>query len=125
MLSDFSATAFDYLDDPILVFDQPSRLRERAENRALEFKEHFASALEHDEALPQQADLLLAWDEALARADGRRILALYPFLRTETDICCKMAFLSTFNSCERRLTYTSRSMAFSRPASSSTAAIRY
>ena len=27
----------------------------------------------------------MTWDEALARADGRRVLALYPFLRTETD----------------------------------------
>ena len=85
VLAGFAATAIDYLDDPILVFDQPARLRERAENRALEFKEHFASALEHDEALPKQAELLLTWDEALARADGRRVLALYPFLRTETD----------------------------------------
>ena len=51
VLADFTATAIDYLDDPLIVFDQPSRLRERAENRALEFKEHFASALEHDEAL--------------------------------------------------------------------------
>ena len=85
VLAGFSATAIDYLDDPILVFDQPSRLRERAENRTLEFKEHFASALEHDEALPRQADLLLTWDEALARADGRRVLALYPFLRTDAD----------------------------------------
>ena len=85
VLAGFAATAIDYLDDPILVFDQPARLRERAENRALEFKEHFTAALEHDEALPKQAELLLTWDEALARADGRRVLALYPFLRTETD----------------------------------------
>ena len=85
VLAGFSASVIDYLNDPILVFDQPARLRERAENRLLEFREHFAAALEHDEALPAQAELLFSWEEALARADGRRTAILYPFLRTDED----------------------------------------
>ena len=85
VLMDLRATALDYLEDPILVFDQPERLRDRCENRFLEFKEMFTSALEHGDALPCQGDLLLNYDELLARADGRSAIIANPFMRTERD----------------------------------------
>ena len=85
VLLNYSSTALDYLENPIVVFDQPDRLRERAHNRWLEFKEQFTAALEHDEALPKQAELLFTWDRILARADGMSIAALYPFLRSDPD----------------------------------------
>ena len=81
----YDHTAADYLDDPILVFDQPDRLRERCENRFLEFKEHFVAALERQEALPIQAGLLLGYDELLAKYRGGRILLTNLFMRTEQD----------------------------------------
>ncbi len=84
-LLDFKGTLFDWMDDPILVFDQPERLRERCENRFLEFKEAVVAALEHGDALPLQAELLYTYDLLLARADGRRVVIANPFPRTESD----------------------------------------
>ena len=78
-------TPVEYLDDPIVVFDQPERLRERCENRSLEFKEHFVAALERQEALGVQAELLLNYDALLARMAHRRVLLTNPFMRTEPD----------------------------------------
>jgi len=85
VLLEYSATVFDYFTQPVLVFDQPERLRERCENRFLEFKEMFSAALEHGDALPVQAELLLPYEYILARADGRTTLLTNPFLRTERD----------------------------------------
>ncbi len=82
---DFNATLLDYFDDPILVLDQPERLRERAENHYLEFKEMFTSALEHGDALGLQGKLLLTYDELLARMDGRSMVIANPFMRTDPD----------------------------------------
>ena len=85
VLLDYGATIIDYFEDPVLVFDQPERLRDRCENRFLEFKEMYVAALEHGDALPVQAELLLPYDNILARADGRRTLIANPFLRTDKD----------------------------------------
>ena len=85
ILLKYRDTAADYLDDPIIVFDQPERLRERCENRALEFKEVFVAALERDEALPAQGELLMTYDELLARFGTYTQLISNPFMRTERD----------------------------------------
>ncbi|MBR6767682.1 MAG: DEAD/DEAH box helicase, partial [Clostridia bacterium] len=85
VLLGYDCTAADYLDNPIVVFDQPERLRERCENRFLEFKEHFLVALERREALGIQAELLINYDEILAKMSGRHLLITNPFMRTEQD----------------------------------------
>ena len=85
VLLGYAHTAADYLEDPVVVFDQPDRLRARCENRFLEFKEHFTTALERQEALPVQAELLLGYDELLAKLGGRTILLTNLFMRTEQD----------------------------------------
>ncbi len=85
VLMDYNATVMDYLDNPILVFDQPDRLRERCENRFLEFKETVVAAMEHGDALPIQADLLMSYERLLALADGRSTVITNPFPRTERD----------------------------------------
>lgn len=85
VLLNYTHTVADYLEEPIIVFDQPDRLRERCENRFLEFKEHFVTALERQEALPIQASLLIGYDELLAKARGGRILLTNLFMRTEQD----------------------------------------
>ena len=82
---DYNATLLDYFDDPILVLDQPERVRERAENRFLEFKEMFTAAVEHGDALGIQAQLLLTYDELLAHMDGRSMIIANPFLRSDSD----------------------------------------
>jgi len=85
VLLDIRGTVFEYLENPILVFDQPERLRDRCENRFLEFKEMFTASLENGEALPVQAELLFGYDELLARADGRTMVITNPFPRAEKD----------------------------------------
>ena len=92
VLLDYEATVADYLDDPIVVLDQPERLRERCENAYLEFKEQFQAALEREEALPMQAELLWHWDTVLSKLDGRSLLIANPFLRTERDFAPKALF---------------------------------
>ena len=85
VLLDYGRTPADYLDDPIVVFDQPDRLRERCENRYLEFRERFDEALERQEALPCQAELLLGYDALLQKLRGRTTLLANLFMRTEPD----------------------------------------
>ena len=85
VLLGYEHTPADYLDDPIIVYDQPDRLRERCENRFLEFKERFSDALERQEALPCQADLLLDYDALLEKLRPRTTLLANHFLRTEQD----------------------------------------
>jgi len=85
VLLDYGQTPADYLHDPIVVFDQPDRLRERCENRFLEFKERFEAALERQEALPAQAALMISYDDLLKKLEGRATLLTNMFLRTEQD----------------------------------------
>ena len=89
VLLDYGQTPADYLDDPIVVFDQPDRLRERCENRFLEFRERFEAALERQEALPAQAALLISYDELLKKLEGKTTLLTNMFLRTEPDFAPK------------------------------------
>lgn len=80
-----SRTLLDYLDDPIVVMDQPERLREKCDNRLLEFQEQFKTALTRDEAMPAQAELLLTYDQLLPALDGRTVVTLTPFTRANPD----------------------------------------
>ena len=49
-----TALVTDYLANAIIVLDQPDRLKNRCENRIMEFQEQFRVALERDCALPEQ-----------------------------------------------------------------------
>lgn len=84
--------AFDYFDRPIVVMDQPEKLRERCENRHLEFVEHVKTALSREEAVPRQAELLATYDELLTALEGHSVLTLSPFMRTMTDFRPKELF---------------------------------
>ncbi len=85
VLLGYDRTPADYLEAPVIVFDQPERLRERCENRFLEFRERFADALERQEALPCQAELLLSYDALLEKLKGRATVLTNLFMRTEPD----------------------------------------
>ncbi len=92
VLMNYTHLPMDYLDDPFIVLDQPERLRDRCENRYLEFKELFAAALEREEAMPIQAELLWQYDTVLARLEGKSVLIANPFMRTERDFKPKQLF---------------------------------
>ena len=85
-------TLLDYFDQPIVVMDQPERLRERCENRMLEFEEHFKNALEREDALPAQAELLLRYDQILVKLDDYAVVTLNTFMRTVSDFRFKGLF---------------------------------
>ncbi|MBQ3425018.1 MAG: transcription-repair coupling factor [Clostridia bacterium] len=85
MLLDHHSLPQDYLVRPILVFDQPDRLRERCENRTLEFRERYTVALERREALACQGDLLMSFDAILARSREESVILTNLFMRTERD----------------------------------------
>ncbi len=85
VLLNYSAMPQDYLENPIIVLDQPEKLRERCENRDLEFRETYRAALEREEALPIQAELLMPYDAALARLKDKSVLITSMMLRTEND----------------------------------------
>ena len=89
VLLDYQNTPADYLENPIVVFDQPERLRERCENRFLEFRERYVAALERQESLPCQAELLMSYDALLAKLGGASILLTNLFMRTEQDFAPK------------------------------------
>ncbi len=80
-LYDAPHTVLDYLRDPIVLLDEPDRLRERCENRALENREAFVTALDRGEALPAQAELLLGWDALLPLLTGGTTVTFSAFLR--------------------------------------------
>ena len=78
-------TVLDYLDGALVVMDQPERLRERCDNRHLEFQEQFKTALTRDEAMPVQAELLFMYDQVLPALDTRSVVTLTPFTRASAD----------------------------------------
>ncbi|MBR2570832.1 MAG: transcription-repair coupling factor [Clostridia bacterium] len=81
-----SRMLFEYLDNPIVVLDQPDRLRERCDNRMLEFREYFKTALEREDAVGAQGELLFSWDEILAKAQKNTLVALNPLRRSMPDL---------------------------------------
>ncbi|MBR3504560.1 MAG: transcription-repair coupling factor [Clostridia bacterium] len=87
-----TACAMDYLKDPIVVLDQPDRLRTRCENRLLEFEEQFKVALERDMALPGQGELLIGYDELLTRLVSGTAVATMPLAVSQPDLRFKGVF---------------------------------
>ena len=76
------AWLWEYLNDPILVIDEPERVKARCEDRLAGFLEDFKLTLERQEAVPEQGNLLRSWEEAAAAAmQGRPIHMLMEFLR--------------------------------------------
>jgi len=51
-------TLADYFKDPILLLDEPVRLKERCANLALEYQQTYADALESGRTLPVTSDLV-------------------------------------------------------------------
>ncbi len=87
-----TASLIDYFDAPLVVLDQPERLRERTDNRMLEFVEVFKAALEQDDALPAQSELLLTYDQLLPRLDSECVLLMHAFAKVEPDFTLRATF---------------------------------
>ena len=72
---------WEYLNDPILVIEEPERVKARCEDRLAGFGEDFKLTLERQEAVPEQGNLLRAWEDAASAMQGRPIHLLMEFLR--------------------------------------------
>lgn len=86
LLFDHTETPCDYMEDAIVVLDQPERLSERCDNIHLEFNEQYKVALEHAQVLPEQSELLYTYGQVLARMEQGTLIALSPFLRRYPDL---------------------------------------
>ncbi|MCL1964347.1 MAG: transcription-repair coupling factor [Firmicutes bacterium] len=82
LLYEATQTAADWMDSPIVVLDEPDKLRDVLSNRHLEFMEAYKSALERGEALPGQAGLLFTDVDIFARLTARGGVIFSSFLRT-------------------------------------------
>ncbi len=75
------AFVWEYLQDPILVIEDPDRVKSRCQDRLSGFAEDFKLVLERQEAVPEQGALLRSWEDAFAAMDGRDIHLLQDLLR--------------------------------------------
>ncbi len=83
ILYDKAVFLFDYAKmDPIIILDQPDRIKERCENRYLEFLEQYKMALSRSEVLPEQADLVADWSEVLSEIKKYSVTAFMQIKRT-------------------------------------------
>lgn len=92
ILYDKCDTILDYQDNPVIVLDQPDRLRDRCENRMLEYEEYFKAAMERDEAFKEQGELLLTFDQLIPLFDKHSTIIMQPFLRQHSDFKIKNLF---------------------------------
>ena len=79
------AWLWEYLNDPILVIEEPDRVKARCEDRIAGFQEDFKLTIERQEAVPEQGNLLRTWDEALAGMQGRPVHLVMDLLRGMGD----------------------------------------
>ena len=82
LLYDQGETVADWLEKPIVILDEPDKLRNACENRQLEFAEAYKGALERGEALPRQGGLLLGDAEVFICLTAKGGVIFSTFLRT-------------------------------------------
>lgn len=75
------AGLWDYLENPILLMDEPERIKGRCEDRQSGFQEDFKLSLERQEAVPEQMSLLKTWEEVRKEFKQLSIYTMQHFLR--------------------------------------------
>ena len=75
------AWIWEYLENPIIVIEEPDRVKARCEDRLAGFQEDFKLTLERQEAVPEQITLLRSWEEAVGAMSGRPVHLLMELLR--------------------------------------------
>ena len=80
------AGLWDYLKNPIVVLDEPERVKSRCEDRLAGFREDFKLSLERQEAVPEQESLLKSWEDAAEEMQAYCVYTLQNFLRGMGDM---------------------------------------
>lgn len=76
----------DYLEENAFIFiDEPSRIREKAQNKAKEFQEAFKGLLEKGEVLPEQGTLLADYEEILGSIEKKQSFVLSSLPKDNPD----------------------------------------
>ncbi len=75
----------DYLDDCIVIVDEPNRVKQRYETLQLEFQEYFNHLLEEGEVLPEQFNVFYTYDELMARLQYRQTVCMDALLKSTGD----------------------------------------
>ncbi|MEW9122668.1 MAG: transcription-repair coupling factor, partial [Thermotaleaceae bacterium] len=76
----------DYFQEDMLIFiDEPSRVREKGENKLREFQEIFKELLEKGEVLSEQSQLIADYDEILKAMEEKQIFALSSLPKDNPD----------------------------------------
>ncbi|WP_372995167.1 transcription-repair coupling factor [Lutispora sp.] len=75
----------DYLEDFMVIVDEPNRVRQRFDNVRLEYEEHFKSLLEEGELLPEQVDALFTYDDVLVRIEDKKLICFNALLKSSQD----------------------------------------
>ncbi len=73
-------TLADYMKDPLIILDEPIRIRERSQNLALEYQQTYTDALEAGRTLPAARDLIEAWEPFLLHLGMDRCAAFQTIL---------------------------------------------
>ena len=81
-----SAWLWEYLDDPIILIEEPERTRARCQDRFGGFAEDFKLTLERQEAVPEQAALLRTWEDAAEALQNRPVKLMQDLLRDMGDL---------------------------------------
>ena len=81
-----SAFLWDYLKDPILVVEEPERVKARCTDRIAGFAEDFRLALERQEAVAEQGNLLYSWEEVSQGLQAHPLCTMQDFLRGMGDL---------------------------------------
>ena len=76
-----TCNVIEYLTDPIILVDTPERCRMRMDDAQSTYQQELALAIERMEAVPEQQNLLLTPEEALASVNARDCLTVQEFLR--------------------------------------------
>lgn len=81
VLTDARYTLLDWYDADMVFLWQPDQLRDRAKERINGFNEDLHSAMERGEAVQEQEQLLMDWEEVLPVLSAKALTAMTEFLR--------------------------------------------
>ena len=88
-----AVSLLEYLDpSALIVMDEPARIRDRWESLRFEFEEYFKGLLSQAEVLPEQANVLISYDDFLERLQALGRLALQTLPKSIPDFSPRATF---------------------------------
>lgn len=80
------AWIWEYMDHPLILIEEPDRVKTRCEDRLSGFAEDFKLSLERQEAVPEQGGLLRPWDEIVQALRSWPLYLMQDLLRGMGDL---------------------------------------